>query len=214
MRRVVRDDLAELILACLEPEEEDRPADMEVLARALRRIARKERASRADVEFLARTALQNRQDKTLAKGAQAPLRPAPAPRAPLAPAGAPWTAAPAAPPPEPPAPRVDPLPSRPPRSAARPPATPLPVVELPPAPPPEAWDRADSTAWDRDFGSGSIRASRADDLSVKRRAARGEVSLLSWLALILFGLAVIFFGVSASLTGSPLGLLEVLVPLP
>jgi len=32
--------------------------------------------------------------------------------------------------------------------------------------------------------------------------------------MILFGLVVIFLGASASLTGSPLGLLEVLVPLP
>ena len=66
-----------------------------------------------------------------------------------------------------------------------------------------------------DFGSGSRRLSIADQLSVKRRAASGEgIGLMSWAVVILFGAAVVFFGASASLTGSPLGLLEVLVPLP
>ena len=37
---------------------------------------------------------------------------------------------------------------------------------------------------------------------------------MSWAVVILFGAVVVFFGASASLTGSPLGLLEVLVPLP
>ncbi len=211
MRRIGHTDLAELVLACLQPEEEDRPADMESLARSLRRIARKEGAGRADVEFLAVTALENQANKVRNKG-PAPTRPPP-PRSARAPAQAPWSAP--APPPAAPPRRVRPVEQAnrtpPPAPRTRPQS---PTVEPPRAPPPEAWDRADASAWDRDFGSGSIRASRVEDLSVKRRAAGGEVGLVSWLALILFGLAVIFLGVSASLTGSPLGLLEVLVPLP
>ena len=212
MRRIDRQDLAELILACLEPEEENRPTDMESLARTLGRITRKEATGRADIEFLAVTALDNRLNKVRSKG-QAPPRPAPPSRGARQPAAAPWTGAPEPQVREPrklrPLPRADRTPPPAPATPAR-----VPRVDPPQAPPPEAWDRADPSAWDRDFGSGSIRASKVDDLSVKRRAAGGEVGLLSWLALILFGLAVIFLGVSASLTGSPLGLLEVLVPLP
>ena len=219
MRRIGRPDLAELILACLEPEEEERPTDMDALARSLRRMARKEGSGRADVEFLALAALENRQNKVRAKGSEAPPRPASPPRSLRSPtAQAPWIGSPPPTAGEPrrrsPLLRADRTPSPPQSAPSRPSPAREPVVEPPPAPPPEAWDRADSTAWDRDFGSGSIRASRIDDLSVKRRAARGEVGVLSWLALILFGLAVIFLGISASLTGSPLGLLEVLVPLP
>jgi eukaryotic-like serine/threonine-protein kinase len=232
MRRVKRDDLAELLLACLEPEEEDRPQSMEELARTLRRIARKEGALRADLEFLSLTALANRDDKVRAKGAEAPRRPAPTKQEPARPS-APWAGrAEAAPPrtqslepqqrPEPARPAAPPPRRRPqvpmteaaPRPARRRPPRRPDTVEPPPAPPPEAWDRADRDAWDRDFGTGSRRLSRVDDLSVKRKGAASEVSPLSWLLLLLLGLAVIFFGVSASLTGSPLGLIEVLVPLP
>ncbi len=215
MSRIRTPELAELILQCLQPEIADRPEDMAQVARRLRRVARKLRALRADVEFLSTTALQNRDDKVRAKGAVAPRRPAqrqpPAePRTPTR-DPAPWgEEAPAADPVSPPPPKRSARPakaSRAARSAARAPE-PLP----PPVPPPEAWDRADRTAHDRDFGSGSRRVSRVAELSVKRRGARGEVSPLSWLVLLLFGLAVIILGASASLTGSPLGFLEVLVP--
>lgn len=215
-RRIASPELEELILACLRSAEEERPRDMEEISRTLRRIARKAGATRSDVEFLVSTALQNRDAKVHARGAVAPVRPSRAAPPQVRDAG---SAAPddveAAPPSRGP---VDISPAARMRLAeAAPPAPSEPSpsrVETPAAPPPEAWDRADPGAWDRDFGGGSLRASRVDELSVKRRSAVGDVGPLSWLVLMLFGLAVVFFGVSASLTGSPLGLLEVLVPLP
>jgi hypothetical protein len=85
----------------------------------------------------------------------------------------------------------------------------------PPAPPRVRPPSAVEPSAAEDFGSGSRRLSRVDQLSVKRRAAGGEgIGLMSWGVVILFGAVVVFLGASASLTGSPLGLLEALVPLP
>jgi serine/threonine protein kinase len=56
--------------------------------------------------------------------------------------------------------------------------------------------------------------SRINDLSFKGRRAVDGAGVLSWLALLLFAGAVVFFGASASLTGSPLGLLERWIPMP
>ncbi|MCP4868597.1 MAG: serine/threonine protein kinase [Proteobacteria bacterium] len=220
MRRVEDPELAELILHCLEPEEEDRPSEMDKVARALRRIARRAKVKRADTEFLVATALDNRRNKRKSKGAPAPLRPLeekPPADAPDPEASAPWKRfaerrrarddRPAAPPP-----RVEVESERGP-----PPARSTPVdlrPEPPPIPSPESWDRVDRAAEDLDFGTASRRISRVTELSVKRLKARAEGSMLSWLVLLLLALGVIFLAASASLTGSPLGLLEVLVPMP
>ena len=75
-RRIQHEGLAEMIYSFLEPEGAKRPDDMERIARDLRRIARKEGALRADLEFLVKTALANRAEKTRVKGAPAPRRPA------------------------------------------------------------------------------------------------------------------------------------------
>ena len=65
----------------------------------------------------------------------------------------------------------------------------------------------------RSITSGRV-PSRINDLSFKTRRAADGAGLLSWLALILFAGAMVFFGASASLTGSPLGLLERWIPMP
>lgn len=65
----------------------------------------------------------------------------------------------------------------------------------------------------RSVTSGRV-PSRINDLSFKGRRAGDGAGALSWLALVLFAAAVVFFGASASLTGSPLGLLERLIPMP
>ncbi len=218
MRRIADAELAELILECLAPEKEERPADMEKIARRLRRVARRAKVNRTDTEFLVATALKNRGAGRKSKGAAAPTKPVetPAEEPAAADASAPWQriqerrrarddrpAAPSAVVPEP-------APERPRRRRRRPTTD----VEPPPVPAPESLDRADRAAKDADFGTGSRRFSRVTELSVKRLGARGEGSLLSWLALLLMALVVVFLAASASLTGSPLGLLEVLVPMP
>ena len=223
MRRIADSELADLILHCLEPEEPDRPNDMDKVARALRRIARRARIKRADTEFLVATALANRADNKKSKGAPAPLRPRPrkaaAPAADVE-ASAPWkrfAERRRARHDRPAAPAARPLSESPPTpsSSAAPRSTPVDLRrEPPPVPPPESWDRADRAAADRDFGTASRRISRVTELSVKRLKARAEGSMLSWLVLVLLAIGVIFLAASASLTGSPLGLLEVLVPMP
>ncbi len=65
----------------------------------------------------------------------------------------------------------------------------------------------------RSVTSGRV-PSRVADLSFKTRKPSDAVGLLTWVALFLFAGAVLFFGVSASLTGSPLGLLERWIPIP
>lgn len=210
MRRITHEGLGKLILSFLEQRVEDRPADTERIARDLRRIARELGAVRADIEFLVATALTNRGEKKKAGGTVAPERPSNPRVAQLKPGGssadpAPWAADSARSPRQRGVASVTPTAPRARRSPRR---------RKPAKVPEQAWDGADPSAAD-DFGSGSRRLSRADQLSVKRRAARGEgIGAMSWIALILFGAVVIFLGVSASLTGSPLGLLEALVPLP
>jgi len=203
MRRIADPELAQLILECLEPEPANRPSDMEIVARRLRRVARRSSTKRDDTRFLVETAMRNREDGVRNKEV-APPRPPEAP-------SAPWSRAdlPAAAPPEP-----EPEPAPPPRRVHRRGRPPERRPEPPPTPPPEAWDRADKRAHDRDFGTGSRRLSRITELSVKRRGARSETSPLAWVVLLLLAGAVVFLGASASLTGSPLGLLEMLVPLP
>jgi serine/threonine-protein kinase len=199
MRKITHEGLQQLLLSFLEPKALDRPDDMERIARELRRIAREEGAQREDLEYLVRVAMENRSEKRKAKGANAPIRPATPNLADLVEAEA---AAPA--PLRPSSPRGAPAPPRSRAPRRRPPAPPL----------PEPGPRLDPSA-EEDFGSGSRRLSRVDQLSVKRRAARSEgIGLMSWAVVILFGAVVVFLGASASLTGSPLGLLEALVPLP
>jgi hypothetical protein len=199
MRRIENERLQQLILSFLEPDPLERPDDMERIARELRRIARDEGAQREDIEYLVKTALENRADKRKAKGAPAPLRPATPNLADLVQAES-RDAGDRGPRREP----VSPA-SRPRRAPRRRPPAP---------PPPDTAGRLDPSV-EMDFGSGSLRLSRADQLSVKRRAARGEkIGLMSWAVVILFAAIVVFLGASASLTGSPLGLLEALVPLP
>jgi len=199
MRKITHEGLQQLLISFLEPKAPDRPDDMERIARDLRRIAREEGAQRQDIEYLVRVAMENRKEKRKAKGANAPMRPATPNLADLV------EAEPAAPAPV--------RPSSPPRAPA-PPRSRAPR-RRPPAPPlPEPGPRLDPSP-EEDFGSGSRRLSRVDQLSVKRRAARSEgIGLMSWAVVILFGAVVVFLGASASLTGSPLGLLEALVPLP
>jgi serine/threonine-protein kinase len=199
MRKITHEGLQQLLLSFLEPKALDRPDDMERIARELRRIAREEGAQREDLEYLVRVAMENRSEKRKAKGANAPIRPATPNLADLVEAEA---AAPA--PLRPSSSRRAPAPPRSRAPRRRPPAPPL----------PEPGPRLDPSA-EEDFGSGSRRLSRVDQLSVKRRAARSEgIGLMSWAVVMLFGAVVVFLGASASLTGSPLGLLEALVPLP
>ena len=92
------------------------------------------------------------------------------------------------------------------RAAPAVPETPIgPASARPAAEPVEDWG-----------GTSSVRAAgRTSELSVKRRRAEEEsAGIVAWLALLLFGAAVLFLGASASLTGSPLGLLEQWIQLP
>ena len=227
MRKVQDDELKELILQCLDPLEEERPQSMEDLARRLRRVARRHGVVRADVEYLALHSLACREEKNRAGSHPAPLRPAspaeevaaaPAvvrtwggrgPRQPRVPARGPSLVAA---PPGPPA--FEPV-RRPPPAAREAPPSPQP---RPPSRDPEveAWDGADPQ-WSRreDYGSGSRHASRVSELSVKKRSVYEDgTRLLARLAIAVFVLVVVVFGASASLTGSPLGLVEMLFPMP
>ena len=65
----------------------------------------------------------------------------------------------------------------------------------------------------RSVTSGRV-PSKVADLSFKTRKPNDGAGFLSWVAVILFAGAVLFFGTSASLTGSPLGLLERWIPMP
>jgi len=217
-KRLDDEPLRELILACLEVEEIDRPQTMEAVARELRRIARRYKTLRADLEHLIGFARHNAAEGLKAGLVVAPSRPPePAPAA------------------EPPAerrprrtrarePRVPPreprVPARTPAASARVELTAPPsIAPLGPARAPsvvESWDGVDP-AHDsvEDYGTPERHTSRIVHLSVKRYGRpREAVGLLAWLALIALGAAVLFFGASASLTGSPLGLVEQLVPMP
>ncbi len=208
MRKLQHPDLVELILSTLHPDPDDRPDSMEGLARRLRRIARAEGAVRADLEYLARVALQNTAAGRKASSAAAPIRPQHPDKGVRADASrrreardaarqrrASRTAHARAS-------RADATRSRAgarSRAAAR----------------SREWDGADASWSDADVSSDTSYASRVNELSVKKRSGRRTgVGFLSWLALIFFALAVLFLGASASLTGSPLGLLEKLVSVP
>jgi len=208
MRKLKHAELTELILSTLEPDPEDRPDSMESLARRFRRIARAEGAVRADLEYLARVSLRNCAAKQKASGARAPVRP------------------------EHPEKDARGQPSR--RSDARTAARQRRGSRTAQARASRAdatraragarsqaaarsaqWDGADAAWSGADLSADTSHASRVNELSVKKRSAgRAGVGVLSWLALILGALAVLFLGASASLTGSPLGLLEMLVPIP
>jgi len=65
----------------------------------------------------------------------------------------------------------------------------------------------------RSVTSGRV-PSKVAELSFKTERPSDGVGFLGWTALLLFTCAVLFFGASASLTGSPLGLLERWIPMP
>jgi len=208
MRKLKHPELSELILSTLAPHPDDRPESMDALSRRLRRIARAEGAVRADLEYLARVSLQNSADENKASGAAAPMRPehpdkgertSPARRSDARAAARQRRASRAT------ATRA----SRARATGARPGARSQAAARS------AQWDGADATWSSADLSTDTSHASRVNELSVKKRSrSRPAVGLLSWLALILFALAVLFLGASASLTGSPLGLLEMLVPVP
>jgi serine/threonine-protein kinase len=237
MRRIVDPELVELILACLSPEITDRPEAMSDISMRLRQVARRAGTSRGDVQHLSEVSLYGRDAgiKSNNEPAQMPAPPVmePAPRsAPRSQGEMPAAAA---------AGRTRAVPHRPAWSGAgweapamppsletraprRRPSEPKPapaVVHRPPPSPTEAPVSPSSTRPGseviEDWGSGSSgrEIGRTSELSVKRR--RGEedsAGLVAWLALLMFGVAVLFLGASASLTGSPLGLLEQWIQLP
>jgi len=217
MRKLDHPDLAELILKTLEADPAERPESMDDLARRFRRIARKEGAVRADMEYLARVALDNRDNDRKAKGEPAPLRPAKPRRSSRAARRSQGTAETRRQPEATAGSRENPrrgarlreaasaVAERAGRSRGKPraPGRDAPAPSRTPEP---SDDRTSST---------TRYASQIDDLSLKTGSARGVgATALAWLALLLFALAVLFLGASASLTESPLGLLELLVPLP
>jgi serine/threonine-protein kinase len=232
MKLVEDGELQSLILRCLEVEPADRPSSMDDLAHELKRVARRWRVGRQDLEFLARVALERRERGEKARGEAAPRL------ADVLASGGPHMAeAPPAAPALPRQPAQEPRPAaaapalRPSPPAAGPEAPrrggPAPLLAVPrgvaarPAtvPAAERWDgaaRSPSEPADLDLGtSTSDRAlSRATELSVKRSARRQRVGIVSWLAFLLFAGTVVLLAASASLTGSPLGLLEAMVPLP
>jgi hypothetical protein len=180
-RHIEHADLRALLLACLQPDPADRPADIEAVKKALLRVTRDTFAKRDHVQELALHALAERGDKRKAGGKRVALPPTAA--AELDVRGAPdegrgvdrWFGPDGA-------------------ERAGPPELPEPVL-------PEALTAGRT-------------ASRVEDLSVKRRGAGDGASLLSWFVLMLLGAAVVLFGVSASLTGSPLGLVEAWISVP
>ena len=191
MRRAEDDDLRELILACLAPEPDQRPSSMQDVARTLNRIARRHKIRVSDVRALVGLAMDNQRDGRKAGGQPAPLPTAEAPSPSEAPSGRTKRT-------------LQAKQTKRPRRSRRP-APPQPVEELEPAQAGQASLRVEST------GS---HAGRATELSLKRRAAGEGGSAVAWLAFLVFVASVVFFAVSASLTGSPLGLLEQWVQIP
>ncbi len=200
MRHLQHDDLEELILHCLETEAEDRPEDMDGVARRLRRIARALGAKRSDLKFLAKVALDNKDKGRKVRGEQAPK---------ASEDGNAREAGPAA--------RVRRDARRAGVGSRRQQEEALTAV-APNATPTEAKRRSleqIGSGGRRREGLGAVEPSQVTELSVKRRAALlNGGGLVSWLAIGLFATAVVFLSVSMSLTGSPLGLLDILVPLP
>jgi serine/threonine protein kinase len=208
MKRLGHEELSRLILDMLAPHPDDRPESMEEIGRKLRRIARSQGVVRADLEYLARIALENRGSKQKASRQPAPIRPVSSEQDARS-KGSRRDAA-----------RKAAQNRRASRSkearATRAGATRARAGARSQAAARSAkWDGADVTWSDADLSSDTSHASRVNELSVKKRQGqRPAVGILSWTALILFALAMLFLGASASLTGSPLGLLEMLVPVP
>jgi serine/threonine-protein kinase len=241
MRRTRDPDLQELILSCLAAEPVDRPEAMSDLSMRLRRVARKHGASRGGLQHLMEYALDRRDAGVKANNAPAPLpaeaeEPAPAPSRPgvvsrlpaaaaagagrAVPERAPWSnprpsaqgwEAPLLPPSiEGPRPRP---PKAPPPRSRRPAGTVRPQEPRSKA----GWARSEGreTSDIEDWGGSTPSLGRTSELSVERPGAEYErAGVVAWLALLMFGGAVLFLGASASLTGSPLGLLEQWIQLP
>ena len=204
MKKLGHDDLSSLILDMLAPSPSDRPESMEQVGRRLRRIARSEGAVRADLEYLARVSLQNRAVKNKASRRPAAKRPVNSDEGSRSEREAAKAVAQRR------ATRTkDAKASRAGGTRARASARSQAASRS------SQWDGVDVTWGDADLSRDTSHASKVNDLSVKKRTGqRPAVGLLSWTALILFALAMLFLGASASLTGSPLGLLEMLVPVP
>jgi serine/threonine-protein kinase len=237
MRRIRDPELVELILACLSAEITDRPEAMSDISMRLRRIAHRQGTSRGEIQHLALLSLDNRDAGTRANNQPAALpartsRP-PAPRLSAAPSSRPWSVA-SAPPPAAAAGPSRAVPEHAPWSRPRPAATGWEAPVMPdsleerapgrPAPRRAAREPAPRSVPSSahpgsqiidDWGGATSSVGRTSELSVKRRRAEDErAGAVAWLALLLFGGAILFFGASASLTGSPLGLLEQWIQLP
>lgn len=234
-RRLKDPDFTALIMQCLEPDPEDRPNSMEEVRKRLLRVVRTHEIRREDLKDLARLAMQNLADKCKAKG-----KPAPVPQPPEAKAPAPRVP-PSRPLPvmeSYPAPDNDwsapvGMPAAMRSGTATVPGRRPPVVAPVASRGLSRWFEAEEHS-ERPMGaiaagepriardedspplsvtSGRV-ASKMVDLSFKTRKPTDGAGLLTWTALVLFAGAVLFFGASASLTGSPLGLLERLIPMP
>ena len=203
MTRLADPDLCALLLRCLASKDTDRPESMAEVEAVLRRVARNHGVRVGDLRGLVAHAL----DPAVAKAASGR--------------------------------RSDRTPS--PAGLARPqllPATSVhgavgPSPYHPPPPVADDFDRAPEPARAR-LHSAELRApvqdgadpdglrevaprrgGRARDWSLKKRSVDPDPNRpIAWLAIGLFVLAVIFLGVSSALTGSPLGLVEALVPSP
>lgn len=236
-RRVQDPELQALILSCLASRPEDRPSSMEEIRKRLLKIVRNHAIRREHLRDLAKLAMANYENKRKARGKRAPTTEAapdiaPATRPP------PRSAPPRSAPPRP-VPSADwsrPAMPEPMHAAAAvpepPPPRPSPAVVAPvekrgigrwfeadpsdglgavAAGPPSIARDEDSPP--RSVTSGRV-ASKVAELSFKTTRPNDGVGFLGWTALLLFAGAVLFFGASASLTGSPLGLLERWIPMP
>jgi serine/threonine protein kinase len=208
MKKLGHDELSSLILEMLAPHPGDRPESMEEVGRKFRRIARSLGAVRADLEYLARVALQNSAEKKKASRRPAPQRPVNPEKEARSKSSRGDEASDAV--------RRRRVNRTREARATRAGGTRSRAGARSQAAARSAqWDGADATWSDADLNTDTSHASKVNELSVKKRTGqRPAVGVLSWAALILFALGMLFLGASASLTGSPLGLLEMLVPIP
>jgi serine/threonine protein kinase len=233
LRRLQDEDLAALVTSCLEPDPADRPSSMEEVRKRLLRIVRAHGIRREDLRDLASLTIDNQASNTKSRGRPAARPEPPAPKRP---------APRAAPVPSRPAPTADwsspGLPASMSSSVGVPAAPTEPGRRAPPAKPVvrrglSRWFESDpaadldggavaagppSIARDEDSPPRSVTsgrvASKVVELSFNTRKPSEGAGFLTWTALVLFAGAVLFFGASASITGSPLGLLERLIPMP
>jgi serine/threonine-protein kinase len=193
-------DLQALLLRCLATEPEHRPENMTDVEQLLRRVARRHGVRPSDLQALAQQAL----DPSLTP---APARRRSSRNASPAEAPAPETAKHRA---------LGPAPYHPPAPVS---------VDLDayPDPPPGRLHSSELQAPGQDVADPEGHRERtpkpparvAEASFGKARGAGDErVGGLAWLAIGLFVLSVVFLGASSALTGSPLGLLEALVPAP